>query len=325
MLISLGIETTAHTFGVAFVNDKGEVLSNVKSVYTPKEGGIHPREASKHHYEVAVGVLRKAKEEAKVKMEDVAVVAFSRGPGLGPCLRAGATLARAVALKFKKPLVGVNHAVAHLEIGYLKSGARDPVFLYVSGGNTQIISKVGDRYVVFGETEDIAVGNLLDAFARSAGLPFPGGPKIMNLAKNGKKLIKLPYVVKGMNVSFSGTLTAAEKLIGKESIEDLAYSLQETSFAMLLEATERAMAYLKKEELVIAGGVGANERLREMARTMCEERGARFLDYPTEYYGDNGAMIAWTGLKQYLFGDTISVEDSKVLVRFRIDDVRIPW
>jgi len=253
------------------------------------------------------------------------VVAFSRGPGLGPCLRAGATLARAVALKFKKPLVGVNHAVAHLEIGYLKSGARDPVFLYVSGGNTQIISKVGDRYVVFGETEDIAVGNLLDAFARSAGLPFPGGPKIMKLAKNGKKLIKLPYVVKGMNVSFSGTLTAAEKLIGKESIEDLAYSLQETSFAMLLEATERAMAYLKKEELVIAGGVGANERLREMARTMCEERGARFLDYPTEYYGDNGAMIAWTGLKQYLFGDTISVEESKVLVRFRIDDVRIPW
>ncbi|MBO3762938.1 MAG: bifunctional N(6)-L-threonylcarbamoyladenine synthase/serine/threonine protein kinase [Candidatus Brockarchaeota archaeon] len=325
MLVSLGIETTAHTFGVAFVNSKGEVLSNVKSVYVPKEGGIHPREASKHHYEVAVSILRKAKEDAKVELENISVVAFSRGPGLGPCLRAGATLARAISLKFKKPLVGVNHAVAHLEIGYLKSGARDPIFLYVSGGNTQIISKIKDRYVVFGETEDIAVGNLLDAFARSAGLPFPGGPKIMELAKKGKKLIKLPYVVKGMNVSFSGTLTAAEKLIGKERIEDLAFSLQETSFSMLLEATERAMAYLKKDELVIAGGVGANERLREMARIMCEERGAKFLDYPTEYYGDNGAMIAWTGLKQYLAGDIISVEESKVLARFRIDDARISW
>jgi len=324
-LICVGIETTAHTFGVSFVNSNGEILSNVNVKYVPKEGGIHPREASRHHFEVAPEVLREAKLKAGVGWKEVELVAFSRGPGLGPCLRAGATLARALALKLKKPLVGVNHAIAHLEIAYLKSKARDPVFLYVSGGNTQIISKVNGRYVVFGETEDIAVGNLIDAFARAAGLPFPGGPVIMELAKKGKKLVKLPYVVKGMNVSFSGMLTSLEKLLGVESIEDLAFSLQETAFAMLIEATERAMAYLKKEELVIAGGVGANERLREMARIMCEERGAKFLDYPLEFYGDNAAMIAWTGIRQYLSGDSLKVEDSNVLAKFRIEDVRVSW
>jgi len=211
-----------------------------------------------------------------------------------------------------------------LELARVMTKARDPVMLYVSGGNTQVISEVDGRYVVFGETEDIALGNLLDSFARTAGIGFPGGPVLMQLAKRGKRLIELPYSVKGMNVSMSGTLTALESLAGKEPVEDLAYSVQEVCFAMLLEASERAMAYLEKDELAISGGVGANTRLREMARIMCEERGARFLDYPTKFYADNAVMIAMTGLELLARGERLRVEDSTVMVRWRVDEVRLP-
>jgi len=131
-------------------------------------------------------------------------------------------------------------------------------------------------------------------------------------------------VVKGMNVSFSGLLTMAQSLLPKKRLEDLAYSIQEICFSMLLEASERAMAYLGKDELTIAGGVGANKRLREMAATMCRERGAKFFDYQTQYYVDNGVMIAWAGLESFVSGDVIPIESSKLLPRWRVDEVRVP-
>jgi len=318
------LESTAHTFAGSVVDEEREVLSDVREVYRPKSGGIHPRNASRHHYECASSVISRTIEQSGLPPSEIDVVAFSRGPGLGPCLRVGATAARSLSLSLKRPLVGVNHAVAHLELSKKMSGAHDPVFLYVSGGNTQVISEAGKRYVIFGETEDIALGNLLDSFARVAGVGFPGGPAIMRLAKGGKRLIELPYSIKGMNVSFSGTLTILEGLVSKEPIEDLARSVQETCFAMLLEASERAMAYLGKDELVITGGVGANERLREMAKVMCDERRARFLDYPVKFYADNGAMIAWTGLELFASGETLQVDESTVMSRWRVDEVELP-
>jgi len=323
-LYALGVESTAHTFAGSIAADDGRVLSDVREVYRTKAGGIHPRNASRHHYDKAPSVIMRTIQESGMGGSEIDVVAFSRGPGLGPCLRVGATTARALSLSLNKPLVGVNHAVAHLEFARKASGAEDPVFLYVSGGNTQVISEVTGRYVVFGETEDIALGNLLDSFARSAGMGFPGGPAIMELAKGGRKMVRLPYSVKGMNVSFSGTLTTLESLLHEEPVEDLAYSVQETCFSMLLEASERAMAYLGKGEFVIAGGVGANERLRQMASVMCEERGARFLDYPVEFYADNAVMIAWTGLCSFRTGERLSVEDSQAMVRWRADEVKLP-
>ncbi|WP_456478014.1 bifunctional N(6)-L-threonylcarbamoyladenine synthase/serine/threonine protein kinase [Geoglobus ahangari] len=322
-MISLGIESTAWNFSVGVVDEDG-VIALAGDAYRPKEGGIHPREAAQHHAEVAGKVLRKVFE--KVSPEDLDVICFSQGPGMGPCLRIGATVARAIALKLKKPLVGVNHCLAHVEIGRWMTGARDPVALYVSGGNSQVIARKGNRYRVFGETLDIGIGNALDKFARHLNLPHPGGPRVEELARNGKRYIEMPYVVKGMDFSFSGLVTYAMNLVDRgERREDVAFSLQETAFAMLVEVTERAMAYLEKDECLLVGGVGANSRLQEMLRIMCEDRNAEFHAPPREYMGDNGAMIAYTGLLMHRHGMDVDVEESHINPDFRIEEVEVRW
>ncbi len=325
-MISLGIESTAHTFGMGIVSDKGEILANEKAVFVPKKGGIHPREAAEHHAENAKTVLRNALKSAGMKMENVDVIAFSQGPGLAPCLRIGAVLARFIAEKYNKPLIGVNHCIAHVEIGKLFTKAKDPVTLYVSGGNTQIIAFVEGRYRVFGETQDIGIGNALDKFARETGLGFPGGPKIEELAKKGK-WIELPYVVKGMDVAFSGIITEALKLCRNGvKIEDLCFSLQEVCFSMLVEVTERAVAHCEKKEVLLTGGVAANSRLREMLEIMCEERGVKFYAVEKEFAGDNGAMIAWNGLQIYkALKKGISLEESEIKPKWRTDEVEVIW
>ncbi|MEM3493517.1 MAG: tRNA (adenosine(37)-N6)-threonylcarbamoyltransferase complex transferase subunit TsaD, partial [Thermoplasmata archaeon] len=231
-MLCLGIESTAHTFGVGIVDENARVLANQMRVYSPQSGGIHPREAANHHCEVAIDTVRAAFEEAGVKLEEIDLIAFSQGPGLGPCLRTGATLARAIALSNRKPIIGVNHCIAHLEIGRGTTACKDPVLLYVSGGNTQVIAFANSRYRVFGETLDTGIGNFIDKLARELGFPFPGGPKIEEMARRGKNLVKLPYSVKGMDVSFSGMLTAALSVLRKGvAIEDLCYSVQEHAFA----------------------------------------------------------------------------------------------
>ncbi len=303
-MLSLGVEGTAHTLGISVVGSSGKVLSNPKDIYKPRDGwGIIPIDCAKHHEEVAGTVLQKALEEAKVKMEDVDIISYSRGPGLPPCLNKVLVLAKKLSKEYKKPLVGVNHCVAHIEIGRLTTGFQNPVVLYVSGGNTQIISLVDKRYRIFGECMDIGVGNALDKFAREVGLGFPGGPVIEKLALTGK-YIELPYVVKGMDLSFSGIITdAIKKFKSGEKIEDVCFSLQETLFAMLTEVTERALAHTGKEQVLLTGGVAANRRLQDMLDIMCKERGAEFSVVPKEYSGDCGANIAWTGLVQYKSGD----------------------
>lgn len=322
-LTCIGVESTAHTLGIGIVKHPPfEILCDIRRVYRPVSGGIHPSEAAKHHVEKAVETLEEAISRVDVKQVDV--VAFAKGPGLGPCLRVGAALARMLSLKLGKPLVGVNHAAAHIEVARVLSGAVNPVVLYVSGGNTQVLHASAEKYVVLGETEDIAVGNLIDVFARRAGLGFPGGPRVMELASKSRRLIRLPYSVKGMNVSFSGMLTMLEGLVGKEPVEDLCFSLQETAFSMLMEVSERAMAMLGLNELIVAGGVGANARLREMAGEMCRERNAFFKDYRLQYYADNGVMIAWDGIIRYRLGETLRVEESAVKPRWRISDVKPP-
>jgi N6-L-threonylcarbamoyladenine synthase/protein kinase Bud32 len=164
-----------------------------------------------------------------------------------------------------------------VEIGRLTTGAKDPLTLYVSGGNSQIIAFDHGRYRVFGETLDIALGNCLDQFARSVDLGHPGGPKIEELAKEAGDYIELPYTVKGMDLSFSGLLTAAiRKYEGGEALEDVCYSLQETAFSMVAEITERALAHSKKNEVMLCGGVAANSRLREMISIMTKEHYAEF-------------------------------------------------
>ena len=292
----------------------------------PEKGGIHPREAANHHAEVVVPLIRKAAEVAGIELSDIDLVAFSQGPGLGPCLRTVATAARALALSLDVPILGVNHCVAHLEIGRGVTAAKDPVLLYVSGGNTQVIAFARGRYRVFGETLDIGVGNLLDKFARECGLPFPGGPILEKLAQDGTALVPLPYRVKGMDVAFSGLLTAALALRKQgASIEDLAFSMQEIAFAMLTEVTERAMAHLDNEEVLLGGGVARNRRLQAMIARMASDRGARMFVPPGDLCIDNGAMIAWTGLLMHRSGIRMGIAETTVDQRFRTDQVAVSW
>jgi len=294
MNMILGIESTAHTFGIGIV-DSGKVVCNVKSNYTTERGGIIPMEAAAHHKEIAEKVFQDALVEAGISERDIKAIAISNAPGLAPCLIEGLKFAKKKAKELNKPLVGVNHCVAHLEIGRL-TGAKDPVLLYASGANTQIIAYAAGKYRVFGETLDIGIGNFIDNFARFIGVGFPGGPRVQNLAEKGK-YIELPYSIKGMDVAFSGLLTKLRQMYesGEYKIEDLAYSLQETVFAMLVEASERALAHTGKKELLLGGGVACNKRLQEMCKIMCKERNCRFFVPSNELLTDNGAMIAFTG------------------------------
>ncbi len=323
-MLVLGIEGTAHTVGVGIVTED-KVLANVSHMYRPLEGGIHPREAANHHVQYLPPLLKEAFEKAGVKPGELDGISFSQGPGLGPCLRTVATAARVLSLKLNIPLVGVNHCIAHLEIGRFSTGAEDPVMLYVSGGNTQIISYAAGKYRVFGETLDIGIGNMLDKLAREMGIPFPGGPRIEKLALRGEKYIPLPYSVKGMDMAFSGILTAAINKLGEERKEDIAYSVQETVFAMLTEVTERALTHLRKDEILLAGGVARNKRLQEMLQTMADERGAALYIPPGDLCVDNGAMIAYLGLLFLKHGKAMKIEDTQVIQKFRTDAVEIPW
>ena len=326
----LGIECTADDFGVGIAAFNGEILANQSDSYIPTEGGIHPREAARHHAEVAELVLQDAFTKSEIKAKELTCIAFSQGPGLGPSLRTGATVARALAVYLGIPLVGVNHSVAHIEIGKLQTGAKDPVTLYASGGNTLVTAFESGRYRVFGETLDIALGNCLDVFGREAGLKtkkgLPIGAIIEQMALRGEELISLPYVVKGMDLSLSGVLTAAsDKLQKKGRLEDLCYSLQEHAFSMVTEVTERALAHTEKKEVLLTGGVAANKRLQAMIGVISSEHDAEFRVVPMQYATDNGAMIAWTGVLAYRYGLVTPIDESMVKLRWRVDKVDVPW
>jgi N6-L-threonylcarbamoyladenine synthase len=323
----LGIESTAHTFGIGIVDD-GKILSNEKDSYTTEKGGIIPVEAARHHERVAEEVFKKALGSAKIDEKQITAIAFSQAPGLSPCLLKGLQFAKKKAQELGVPLVPVNHCVAHLEIGKV-TGAKDPVLLYASGANTQIIAYAAGKYRVFGETLDIGVGNFIDNFARVADIGFPGGPKIQKLAESGK-YIELPYSIKGMDVAFSGILTKLKQMYtsGKYKLEDISYSMQETVFAMLVEASERALAHTGKKELLLGGGVACNTKLQEMCRIMCTERGCKFFVPPNPLLVDNAAMIAYLG--EIMLKSGIKVEGEKIIEldinpRQRTDDIDVSW
>lgn len=325
-MLTLGIEGTAHTLGVGIVDTDRKVIANVLDMYRPAEGGLHPREAANHHGDVVASLIVKAAEEANVNLSEIELVSFSKGPGLGPCLRTAATAARALSCSLKVPIIGVNHCVAHVEIGRATTGCTDPALLYASGGNTQIIAFSNGKYRIFGETIDVGIGNMLDKLGRELGLGFYAGPTIEKLALEGDKLLNLPYSVKGMDVSFSGIMTAALALKKKgHRLEDIAYSVQETVFAMLAEVTERAMAHVGKDEVLLGGGVAQNTRLRTMIDEMAKERGARMFVPDRRLCMDNGAMIAWLGNIMYESGVRMDIADTAVEQRFRTDEVNVTW
>ena len=323
----LGIESTAHTFGASLVDDRDRIVTNVNSTYRPPVGvGIHPRKASEHLASVADGIVKTALSIKDGSSIDPDVIAYAAGPGLGPCLRIGATVARALSSFLKRPLVPVHHGVAHLDIAMSITKAHDPLAVLVSGGHTSILVHVGKRWRVYGETQDITLGNLLDMFAREAKLPSPGGLSVSREATKGENLIKLPYTVKGNDVAYSGLLTAAATSLRRQgNLADLCFSLQETAFSMLSEAVERSLVQTRRSEVLLAGGVAASQRLRQMIGSVAEDHGASFHPVPIEYSGDCGAQIACSGRLAYESGITVSTSDSFVTPRWRMDEVDVPW
>ncbi|KAK9449405.1 glycoprotease family-domain-containing protein [Limtongia smithiae] len=352
-MIALGLEGSANKLGVGIIRHfprpsksaprpLAEILANIRHTYvTPPGEGFLPRDTANHHRSYIVKLIKDAVKHSGVRVEDIDVVCFTQGPGMGAPLQSVAIAARTISLMWSKPLVGVNHCVGHIEMGREITGATNPVVLYVSGGNTQVIAYSHQRYRIFGETLDIAVGNCLDRFARTLRIsndPSPGY-NIELLARKGKHYVELPYTVKGMDVSMSGILAFIDSIAndifggnpkyaddGKMiTNEDLCFSLQETIFAMLVEITERAMAHVGSQQVLIVGGVGCNERLQEMMGIMARDRGGEVYATDERFCIDNGIMIAHAGLLAYETGYRTQLEDSVCSQRFRTDEVFVSW
>jgi len=331
---TLGIESTAHTLSFGLVDENGIPYPSSTSTIRPEKGGIHPREAADHHKECAAELLQAALKSQSITANDISSIAYSQGPGLGPCLRIGASIARGLSSKFNVPLIGVNHCVAHIEIGRQQCGCDDPVLLYVSGGNTQVIARLEGKYRVLGETLDIGIGNMLDKFARAQGIPFPGGPVIEKLAATwleenpnpSMKGLELPYAVRGMDLAFSGVLTAALRLVENgQPLEAVCWSLQEHVFSACVEVAERALAHTGKTELLLGGGVACNNRLRVMCELMCEERDSQSFAPPRMYCIDNGTMIGLLGWLELKAGRITPYETSAIDQYLRTDQTPIIW
>ncbi|EEA05926.1 glycoprotease family protein [Cryptosporidium muris RN66] len=339
--LSLGIESSANKIGVGIVSSSGQILANEKMTYVgPPGSGFLPKETASFHRSHIIELVKKALKSANVEHSSISIISYTQGPGMGAPLSVGAVVARVLSQLWGIPLVGVNHCVAHIEMGRLVTKVDNPVVLYASGGNTQIIGYSNHQYKIIGETLDIAIGNCIDRFARLMKLDnYPAaGYHVEKLAKKGKHFYQLPYVLKGMDLSFSGILTFGEELIiskqqelqeKQEELEifyqDFCFSLQETIFAMLVEVTERAISLLSSDSILLVGGVGCNQRLIEMMELMASERNAHVCSMDDMYCIDNGAMIAHTGLLVYKCGIRTRLEDSGVSQKFRTDQVDILW
>ena len=348
-MIALGLEGSANKLGVglilhspAYPSKPAVILSNIRHTFIPPPGeGFLPKDTAVHHRTHVVALVARALAETKLTPADIDCICYTKGPGMGAPLQSIAVAARTLALLWNKPLVGVNHCVGHIEMGREITGATNPVVLYVSGGNTQVIAYSSNRYRIFGETLDIAVGNCLDRFARTLNIsndPAPGY-NIEQLAKKGTALLDLPYAVKGMDCSFSGILARCDELAAQMKAgslkdpatgrditpEDLCFSLQETVFAMLVEITERAMAHVGSNQVLIVGGVGCNERVQEMMGNMAQERGGRVYATDERFCIDNGIMIAHAGLLAFRTGFETKIDESTCTQRFRTDDVWVSW
>ncbi|TFK30557.1 O-sialoglyco protein endopeptidase [Coprinopsis marcescibilis] len=347
--LALGLEGSANKLGVGVIRHEldgsATVLSNVRHTYiTPPGEGFQPRDTALHHRHWALNVINDSLRTAGVSVHALDCICYTKGPGMGAPLQSVALVARTISLLYDKPLIGVNHCIGHIEMGREITGAKNPIVLYVSGGNTQVIAYSRQCYRIFGETLDIAVGNCLDRFARVINLsndPSPGY-NIEQEAKRGKRLVTLPYATKGMDVSLSGILTSVEALAydkrfrqdgkpkGPEDTDiitpaDLCFSLQETVFAMLVEITERAMAHVGSKEVLIVGGVGCNERLQEMMGIMAKERNGQVFATDERFCIDNGIMIAQAGLLAFRCGITTPLAKSTCTQRYRTDQVEVLW
>lgn len=314
----LAFESSCDETSVAVVENGREVLSNViaSQIDTHKKfGGVVPEIASRQHVEAINTVLKEGLDEADVDLDDIDLIAATKGPGLIGALLVGLSAGKALALAEDKPFVGVNHIEGHVCANYISSRDLEPPFvgLIISGGHTYLI-EVKDYidFTLYGRTVDDAVGEAFDKVARSLGLPYPGGPVIDKLAKEGKETIEFPRVMikdENYNFSFSGLKTAvlnylnSSKLRGEEIVvEDVCKSFQEAVVDVLLEKTFRLAKGKKLDKVVLSGGVSANSRIREAFVEKGKKENIKIFYPDLKLCTDNAAMIASAAYYNYISG-----------------------
>lgn len=322
-MITLGIESSCDETSVAVVKDGREILSNIISSQIEIHrlfGGVVPEIASRKHVSAILPVIDLALEEAKITLDDVDIIAATRGPGLIGALLVGLTAGRGLALATGKPFVGVNHIRGHVCANYLTHPDLEPPFvgLIVSGGHSYLIH-VEDYidFTLYGKTRDDAAGEAFDKVARAMDIGYPGGPVIDKLAKEGEETYDLPRVMlerDSYDFSFSGLKTAVlnelnnAKQKGEEiRVADMATSFQNAVVDVLTEKTYRLVHELGEKKIVLAGGVSANSGLRAAMEKRGTEEGIEVYYPDPVLCTDNGAMIASVGYYSYMKGEDESV------------------
>lgn len=318
-LLTLAIESSCDETSVALVLEGREILSNIISSQIDVHklyGGVVPEIASRHHLSNINNVVGEALEKAECTLQEVDFISVTYGPGLVGAVLIGLATAKAYALSLKKPIVGVNHIQGHICANYIEHKELKPPFiaLVISGGHTSIVNAKGyNSYEVLGTTRDDAVGEAFDKVARVLGLGYPGGPIIDEISKKGDENainFKRVFLEKdSLDFSFSGIKTGVLNYINNErqggreiNIANVAASFQKAVSDVIVQKAISAVTKLKKDKLVIAGGVAANSRLREMLKEECEKKGIE-LYYPSNILcTDNGAMIGCAGYYKFKEG-----------------------
>lgn len=332
----LGIESSCDETSAAVIRNH-KVLSNVIANQKIHElyGGVVPELASRAHQKNIIPVLDRALKEANVSQSDLSAVAYTNGPGLIGSLMVGTSFAKSFAMALNIPIIEVNHMQAHVLAHFAVKNEDDfkaPAFpflcLTVSGGHTQIIL-VKDYFdmEILGQTNDDAAGEAFDKIAKIIGLPYPGGPLVDKFASEGNPLaFKFPHPRSpGFDFSFSGLKTSVLYFLKKEKEKnpdfveqyknDLCASVQHTIVSILIEKLEKASLETGIKEIAIAGGVSANNGLRNALKKMQSDKGWNIFIPPFEYCTDNAAMIAVTGYFKYLKND-FALQDSAPFARF---------
>jgi N6-L-threonylcarbamoyladenine synthase len=307
-IITLAIETSCDETSCAVVKNGREVLSNIISSQVDihrKYGGVVPEVASRKHIENINLIIQQALDEANVTFNDIDIVGVTRGPGLVGALLVGISSAKAIAYALDKPLVGVNHIEGHICANYIEYKDLEPPFtcLVVSGGHTYLVYvKDYTKYEMVGRTRDDAAGEAFDKVARTLGLSYPGGPEIDRLSKIGNQnAIQFPRVYLENNsydFSFSGLKTAVLNYLnqarqkGEEiRVEDVAASFQQAVIEVLVDKSIRLAKERKTDKIVLAGGVAANQGLRELLIKRGKEENIEILYPSIKLCTDNAAMI----------------------------------
>ena len=319
-MICLGIESSCDETSVAIVKNGREVLANVVSTQIPihkKFGGVVPEIASRKHLTNIAFVVKEALDNAKLDFKDIDYIGVTYGPGLIGALLVGVAYAKSLAYALNIPIVPTHHIEGHIAANYLTYESLKPPFmaLVVSGGHTHLINvKDYTDFEIIGKTRDDAVGEAFDKVARVLGLPYPGGPEVSKLAREGEFTYKLPKTkFDNYDFSFSGIKTAVINIAHKEGEslkrEDLACSFEETVTDELVDNCLRAMKDLKINKVVLAGGVSANLVLREKLLKASKQRNYECFLPDLKYCTDNAAMIASAAHYNYICGKSFDIKD----------------